>query len=140
MGRGLRQREGADWVGIVFGLTWPLGLLSIFIIGVALRAGGMTAELLALYYPTACVMFVGVMYVVAGGIWRNWQSIAMGLWFVVLSWIAPFFGGPEHLLVFALAGGGMFLAGALYVGLWTTGRRDAAAFAGVWPTREGTAR
>ena len=66
--------------------------------------------------------------------------MAMGVWFVLLSWVAPFFGGPTHLLVFALGGGGMFLAGAIYVGVWTSGRRQAAAFAGVWPTGEGASR
>lgn len=137
MGRGLRQAERPEWIGPVFGLTWPMGLISIFVVGAALSAHGMSSELLGLYLSTVCVMFVGVMYILAGGIWRNWQSIAMGVWFVLLSWIAPFFGAPANLLVYACAGGGMFLLGALYVGIWMSGRREATAFSGVWTSARG---
>ena len=118
MGRGIRQAPGAAWTGIVFGLTWPVGFLAIVALGRALVVNGMPPELGSIYYPTSATMFVGIMYVLAGGIWRNWQSIAMGAWILLVAAVAPFFGYPTHYLVFALAGGGVFLLGALVAWLW----------------------
>lgn len=130
MGRGIRQAPGAAWTGIVFGLTWPIGFLAITALGRALVVNGMPPELGSIYYPTSATIFVGIMYVLAGGIWRNWQSIAMGAWILVVAAVAPFFGYPTHYLVFALAGGGVFLVGALVAWLWLRESRHRPASAG----------
>lgn len=118
MGRGIRSSPAAAWTGAVYGLASALGFVGIFTIGSALRASGMTPELGNLYYPTMCVFLVGVMYVVAGAIWHNRPSAAMGAWLVVLACVAPFFGYPTHYLVYALAGGGVFLLAAAVAWLW----------------------
>ncbi|MCP2637757.1 hypothetical protein K0817_014465 [Microbacterium sp. HD4P20] len=129
MGRGIRPAPGAAWTGTVYGLTWPVGFLAILALGRALIVNGMAPELSSIYYPTASTIFVGIMYVLAGAIWRNWQSIAMGGWFIVVAAIAPFFGYPTHYLVFAIAAGGVFLLGALVAWLWQreSGRRPVVA-------------
>jgi hypothetical protein len=123
MGRGIRTSTSAAWTGTVYGLTWPAGLIGIFLIGLALRVQGLPAALQTLYDSSAIVVFVGIMYLVAGAIWHTWQAAAMGAWLVVVGGVAPFFGSPTHFLVFALAGGGVFLLGALYTGVWASGRR-----------------
>lgn len=121
MGRGIRSAPGAAWTATVYGLTWPLGFVAITVLGRALVVGGMPPELLNIYYPTASTFFVGLMYVLAGGIWRAWPPIAMGAWILLVAAVAPFFGYPTHYLVFALAGGGVFLMGALVAWLWLRG-------------------
>jgi hypothetical protein len=123
MSRGIRSAPGAAWTGTVYGLMWPVGFLSLTALGQALIVNGMPPELASIYYPTASTIFVGIMYVLAGGIWRNWLSIAMGGWFIVVAAVAPFFGYPTHYLVFALAAGGVFLLGALVAWLWLRGSR-----------------
>ena len=131
MGRGLRQTGEVEWAGPVFGLAWPVGILGLVLLGVGLVVNGMNSSLLWLFLPTSLVLFIGIMYVIAGGIWPNWQTIAMGGWFVVVAVAAPFAGVGAHFLVLAVAGGGMFLLGALYTGLWIVrqGRTAAAVVA-----------
>jgi hypothetical protein len=62
------------------------------------------------------------MYILAGGIWRAIPAIVMGGWIVLVALVAPFFGYPAHYLVFAIAGGGVFLGGAIVVWLYTRKR------------------
>lgn len=124
MGRGIRGGAAAAWTGTVYGLTWPVAFLAIVALGNALIVNGMPPELASIYYPTASTMFVGVMYILAGAMWQNWQSIAMGVWIVLVACVAPFFGYPTHYLVFAVAGGGVFLIGTVFTALWIHGRRS----------------
>jgi hypothetical protein len=128
MGRGIRASADAAWTGTVFGLTWPVGYIAIWSLASVLVHYGMPRELLNIYYPTASVMFVGLMYIVAGAIWRNWQSIAMGGWITLVACIAPWFGYPTHYLVFAIAAGGVFLVAGCFTAVWI-GRASPAA---VW--------
>jgi hypothetical protein len=124
MGRGIRAGASAAWTGAVFGLTWPIGFVAIFVLGSALLSAGMSREVANIYYPTASVMFVGIMYFIAGGVWQNWGSIVMGGWIVLVACVAPFFGYPTHYLVFAVAGGGVFLVATVVTAIWAYGRRD----------------
>ncbi len=77
-------------------------------LGGALRANGMPPDLANIYYPSATTLVVGILYIVAGAIWHNWQSIAIGGWIVLVACVAPYFGHPTNYLVFAVAGGGVF--------------------------------
>ncbi len=126
MGRGIRSTPEAAWTGTVYGLTWPVGFFAMSALGGALTRAGMPPEAANVFYPTASVMFVGIMYIIAGAIWHAWQAIAMGVWMVLVACVAPFFGSPTHYLVFGIAGGGVFLAGAVVAGLWVnSGTRSA---------------
>lgn len=113
MGRGIRSTPQSAFTGTTFGVTWPIGFVGIYGLGNALARGGMPLDLLNIYYPTASVLFVGVMYLLAGGIWHSKVSIGMGVWMIVLAAVAPQFGYPTHYLIFAIAGGGVFLIAAL---------------------------
>lgn len=127
MGRGIRAGAAAAWTSSVFGVAWPVGFIAIYALGGALLAAGMSRDVANIYYPTAAVMFVGIMYFVAGGIWQNWGSIVMGCWIVLVACVAPYFGYPTHYLVFAIAGGGVFLAAAVFTAFWAYGGRDTGA-------------
>jgi hypothetical protein len=117
-GRGIRSTTDAAFTGAVYGMTWTVGFVAIVVFGTALIRNGMAPELANIYYPTASTLFVGIMYLIAGGIWRTWGAIGIGAWIILVALIAPFFGYPTHYLVFAIAGGGVFLAGALVAWLW----------------------
>lgn len=117
-GRGIRSNPADAFTGAVYGTTWTVGFLAIYAFGAALSVNGMTPELANIYYPTVSTLFVGIMYIIAGAIWQTRAAVAMGGWIVLVAVVAPFFGYPTHYLVFALAGGGVFLVGAVVAWLW----------------------
>ncbi|MEZ3159538.1 hypothetical protein AB1K54_03215 [Microbacterium sp. BWT-B31] len=117
-GRGIRSSPASSFTGTVYGSMWAVGFLAIVVFGTALIRNGMPPGLANIYYPTASAIFVGIMYVIAGGIWQARPAIWMGGWILLVALVAPFFGYPTHYLVFALAGGGVFLVGALVAWLW----------------------
>ncbi len=125
-GRGIRTTPAAAFTGVVYGLTWPVGLVGIFALGSALVRNGMPPELSSFYYPSAISMFVGIMYLIAGALWQARAAVAMGAWIVLVAAVAPFFGYPTHYLVFAVAGGGVFIVGAIVVALYAFGDRRSA--------------
>ncbi|MEJ3405126.1 hypothetical protein WDJ51_10310 [Rathayibacter sp. YIM 133350] len=112
-GRGIRTAPDAAFTGAVYGSTWTIGFVVIFAFGAALQVNGMDPSLSSIYYPTASAAFVGIMYILAGGIWHTWSMIVLGGWFALVAAVAPFFGYPANYLIFAVAGGGVFLLGAL---------------------------
>ena len=118
-GRGIRTTTAAQFTGAVYGMTWTVGFVAIFVFGGALVRNGMDPDLANIYYPTASTLFVGIMYIIAGAIWRAVPAIVMGGWIVLVALIAPYFGYPTHYLFFAIAGGGVFLVGAAVVAFYT---------------------
>ena len=124
-GRGIRNSPGAQFTGKVFGITGSAGFFAIYIFAVALVVNGMDRDLMNIYYPTASGLFVGLMYVIAGAIWHAVPAIWMGVWIALVSLVAPFFAYPTNYLVFATAGGGAFLVGALFTLLYSRGKRGA---------------
>ena len=126
MGRGIRAGAESAWTGAVYGCTWPLGFLALVVLGNALIANGMPPQLSSIYYPTASTMFVGIMYVIAGGIWHQKGAVALGAVVVLVACVAPFFGYPTHYLFFAIVGGGVFLIATIASAVWIrSGRRPA---------------
>ena len=109
-GRGLRGSTAAAFTGTAYGVTWGVGATALGVLGGALRSAGMTAELANFYYPSAYVFFAGIMYMIAGAIWRTVPSLVAGIWLVGIAAAAPYFGYPNHYLFLALAGGLAFIA------------------------------
>lgn len=116
--RGIRPSSAAAFTGTVYGFTWTIAFVAMFVFGTALVRNGMPPELLNIYYPTASTLLVGLLYFVGGGIWQARPLLWLGGWIIVVALVAPFFGYPANYFVLALAGGGVFLAGALVVWLW----------------------
>lgn len=120
--RGVRDEEGA-FAGVIYGQLWWIGGIAVFVMGQALVFNGMHQSLLGVFYPAAFIFFAGVMYVMAGVIWRAVPMVILGAWSIFLSAVAPFLGMPAHYLAFALAGGGAFLLAALWSWLWLRSTR-----------------
>lgn len=121
--RGVRTGKDAAFVGAVYGQAWWIGSVAIFVIGQAMVANGMDAELLGILYPSAYVFFAGLMYLVGAALWRAVPMIVLGVWTILVSAVAPFAGAPVHYLVFAIAGGGGFLIGAAWTLWWSVSAR-----------------
>jgi hypothetical protein len=123
-GRGIRSTREAAFTGTVYGVTGSAGFLAMYIFAIALSANGMDPNLEPIFFPTAMGILVALMYLVAGAIWHAIPSIVMGGAILVVSLVAPFLGYPNHYLVFAIAGGGVFFGGAISTALYTRGGRD----------------
>lgn len=112
-GRGIRSSSDARFTGTVFGVVGGGWFLATYVLGAAMVIHGMDRDLLNIFHPTMSALIVGFMYILAGGIWRIPAAIWLGAWVVVVGLVAPFVGYPNHYLVFAIAGGGVFLLAAL---------------------------
>ena len=124
-GRGIRSTASAAFTGTVYGITGGVGFFAMWVFASALVANGMDRDLLTIFYPTAMGIVIGLMYLIAGAIWHGVPTVVMGALLLVVALVAPFFGYPNHYLVFATAGGGVFLGGALSLALFTRGRGSA---------------
>jgi len=122
-GRGIRSSSSAAFTGTVFGVTAFAGFLSIWVFAAAMSANGMPESLEPLFFPTGMGIIIGIMYLMAGAIWHAVPSIVLGGLLLAVALIAPFFGYPHHYLFFAIAGGAVFLGGAVSVALYSRGRR-----------------
>ncbi len=118
-GRGIRSSKEAAFTGTVYGITWSVGFIALFVLGSALSYNGMPSELSNLYYPAVSLIFVGIMYVIAGAIWRAIPAIVMGGLIVFIAAIGPYFGYPGHYLFYAITGGGVFLAGTVVTAVYS---------------------
>lgn len=122
--RGLRAGKDGAFPGIVYGQAWWVGSIAIFVLGEGLVRNGMERPLLGIFYPSAYVFFVGIMYVMGAAIWRAAPMLILGGWSIVVAVVAPFAGQPAHLLVFAFAGGGGFLMVATWSWIWSRNARS----------------
>jgi hypothetical protein len=118
-GRGIRTTRAAAFTGTVYGLTWTFGFIALFVLGSALSYNGMPQELLSIYYPAVSLIFVGLMYVIAGAIWHAVPAIVMGGCIVLIAAVGSFFGYPTHYLVYATTGGGVFLVGTVVTAIYS---------------------
>lgn len=122
-GRGLRGSKTSAFAGVVYGQAWWVGSLAIWLLGMGLVSNGMDAALLSIFYPSAYVFFVGLMFGMGGIIWKAVPMLILGGWSIVVSAIAPFFGYPNSFLMFAIAGGGGFVIVSLASFFWVRSAR-----------------
>ena len=108
-GRGLRGNSDDAFQGTVYGATWTIGSIAIYVFALGLTANGMDRELANIYYPVAFVLFTGIMYILSAAMWRAIPMLILGVWTIVVGLAAPFVGYPTHYLLLAVGGGVGFL-------------------------------
>jgi hypothetical protein len=128
-GRGIRGSSA--FTGTVYGVSWSASMIAISVLGGALEYSGMSRTLGNIFFPCAYTLVAGLLYLLAGGIWRSIPFVVAGGWIMLVAVVAPWFGYPTHFLVFAIGGGGGFLALAIYQVTHTRGLRRSAALASV---------
>lgn len=111
--RGIRQTRAEVFTGTVYGSSATAGIVSLGVLGLALVAHGMPADLLVVLYPVGVGLIIGFLYLMGAAIWRGVPMLILGAWLIVVSLGAAFVGAPHHFLVLAVAGGGGFLVGAV---------------------------
>ena len=126
---GVRSSPASAFTGAVYGSTWSVSMIALYVLGAGLIANGMSPELATIYFPSAFVLMTGILFMISGAIWHAVPALICGVWLVVVAVIAPFFGYPNHYLFLSLAGGGAFLV--LAIGAEVYSRRVRRAAAGV---------
>lgn len=113
---GIRINRGvrgvSNFSGAVYGLSWSVCGTAFGLVGTALISHGMSTDLANLYFPSGYALMCGTIYLGGAALWRDTSQLIMGLVMLTVGALAPFAGSPGNDLVFALVGGGAFLAAA----------------------------
>ncbi len=101
--------------GMMYGLSWPAGFAALFtLIGAATHFGASPA-VLGVLGAAGPLVVVGLIYVVAAGMWLDWIMFWLGGWELLVAAVGAWTGPVGVLLMNAVAGGGGFLAAAAVV-------------------------
>ena len=96
--------------GMMYGLAWPVGFAALFaIIGAAAHFGA-SPEVMGVLGATGPLLLVGLIYMLAAGMWLDWVMFWLGVWELVVAGAGAWTGPVGVLFVDAVAGGGGFLA------------------------------
>ena len=114
---GIRASSGvrgpSAFTDTVYGLSWPVTMIAILVIGTALGRAGASADVLWVFYPAAYAFGVGVLYFVGAAIWRGVEQLALGAWLIACGAGTALLGFPSNLLAMAILGGGGMAVGAI---------------------------
>ena len=114
---GIRVNRGikgtSDWIGTIYGLSWPLLSTAIAMVGMALIRYGMSTELATLYFTSAYSLLVSALYLAGAMIWRSLDQLIIAVILAVAASVTPWFGYPHNLLAMALIAGPALLAGGV---------------------------
>ena len=112
--RGTTSTQGA-----MYGWAWFFAFAGIGVLGHALDSAGASAEVVSTAMTASSTLFVGVLYMAGGALWRVRIQFVLGAWICLVTIVATLVGAPNMLLVMALGGGG----GMLMVGVIEAVRR-----------------
>jgi hypothetical protein len=125
--KGVRASRTNAYQGTIYGITWSVAMVALWLFAVGLQYNGMSGELLAIYYPSAYVLMTGVLFFVSAALYQAKPMVFLGAWIVLIAVIAPFFGYPNHYLFLSIAGGGSLLVMSVIVASYTARLRRKAA-------------
>ena len=98
--------------GMMFGLAWPVGFAALFIIIGAAAHFGASAQVMGVLGAAGPLLLVGLIYIVAAGMWLDRVMFFLGAWELVVAAAGAWTGPVGVLFMDAVAGGGGFLAAA----------------------------
>lgn len=99
--------------GAMFGWTWTIGFIGIYLIMTGIMNAGANPEIINLGWSSLSCLLVGVLYLAGGALWHSRVLYVLGAWIVLVGGASTLAGLPGSFLVMALAGGGGMLVGAL---------------------------
>jgi hypothetical protein len=98
--------------GMMYGLSWPAGFVSLFtIIGAAAHFGA-SPKVLGVLGAAGPLLLVGLIYLLAAAMWLDRVMFWIGVWDLLVAAIGAWTGPVVVLFLNAVAGGGGFLAAA----------------------------
>jgi hypothetical protein len=96
--------------GMMFGLAWPVGFGALFVIIGAASHVGASAKVMGVLGAAGPLLLVGLIYMVAAGMWLDRVMFWLGVWALVVAAAGAWTGPVGVLFMDAVAGGGGFLA------------------------------
>jgi hypothetical protein len=96
--------------GMMFGLAWPVGFGALFVIIGAASHFGASAKVMGVLGAAGPLLLVGLIYMVAAGMWLDRVMFWLGVWALVVAAAGAWTGPVGVLFMDAVAGGGGFLA------------------------------
>jgi hypothetical protein len=96
--------------GMMFGLAWPVGFAALFVIIGAASHFGASAQVMGVLGAAGPLLLVGLIYMVAAGLWLDRVMFWLGVWELVVAAAGAWTGPVGVLFMDAVAGGGGFLA------------------------------
>jgi hypothetical protein len=100
---------------MMYGLSWPVGFAALFTLIGAVSHLGASPAVMGVLGAASPLVVVGLIYMVAAGIWLDWVMFWLGAWELLVAAIGAWTGPVGVLLMDAAAGGGGFLAAAAFV-------------------------
>ena len=114
---GIRSNRGikgvSDFVGTVYGLSWPILGGTVAAIGYALVRAGISDDAAAIYYTSAYALLVAAMYLAGTLVWHSADQLVIALVMAVAAAVTGFFGAPANMLAMALIAGPALLIGGV---------------------------
>ncbi|GLY64720.1 hypothetical protein Atai01_13390 [Amycolatopsis taiwanensis] len=101
--------------GKIFGIAWPIGFATLYIVEGALAHQGADSTMLGLVSAAGPLLVTSMMYLAGAAIWLDKAMLTMGVWLALVVATGVWTGPITVLLVNSLAGGGGFLAVAGYL-------------------------
>lgn len=114
---GIRSNRGikgvSDFVGTIYGLSWPILGGTVAAIGYALVRAGISDDAAAIYYTSAYALLVASMYLAGTLVWHSADQLVIALVMAVAAAVTGFFGAPANMLAMALIAGPALLIGGV---------------------------
>jgi hypothetical protein len=100
--------------GAMYGFSWTIGFIALTVVNVGLRNAGLSGDQVTLLWSGSALLVVGLLYLAGGAMLRSWPQYVVGAWTMIAGAVSVDVGVPNNFLVLSLAGGGGFLAQAVY--------------------------
>ncbi|RIJ51972.1 hypothetical protein DZG00_06795 [Clavibacter lycopersici] len=120
---GIRNAPGVEsspesaWQGRVYGISWSVAMVSVYVLGIGLAFNDAPSRLLSIFYTSGFSFVAGLMLLSTAALFHSRSSLLLGSILVVAALAAPFAGYPGNYLVMAVVGGGAYLVTGIVAAL-----------------------
>jgi hypothetical protein len=113
--RGRGVQGPSRTAGARYGWSWLLAFAGVFALNIGLSQHGLPASLAPLLWPGSSAVVAGVLYLAGGVLFADRVQYGLGAWMLAVGAGSVQAGWPANFAVLALAGGGGFLAAAVFI-------------------------
>jgi hypothetical protein len=114
---GIRSNRGikgtSDWVGTLYGLSWPILGTAIAFVGIGMVRNGLSPALATILFASMYAIMVAALYLAGAMLWRSVDQLVIAIIFAFAAAVTPMFGYPGNLLGMGLIAGPALLVGGV---------------------------
>jgi hypothetical protein len=115
MARGRGVQGPSRTAGARYGWSWLLAFAGVSALNIGLSQHGLPASLAPLLWPGSAAVVAGVLYLAGGVLFADRVQYGLGAWMLAVGAGSVLAAWPANFAVLALAGGGGFLAAAVFI-------------------------